>query len=150
MVVPAVLAGAIQVPGLVSAERTRASESALARGEPQRAQDLAGQGITAENWAASPYGARALASEALGDLAEAKTDAQEAIDREPDNWRYRLLIARIEAEQGDRQASLSQLEEARRLWPRNPYLFAFSSSTQQLNSLLRSGNPASPTTRVAP
>lgn len=139
MVVAALLAGAVQVPGLVSTERTRASASALARGDAGRAKQLADQAITAEDWAASPYAARALASESLGDLPGARRDAQQAIDREPDNWRNHLLLARIEAERGDRQAALTQLAATRRLWPRSPYLVAFSPFMQQFNALLSSG-----------
>jgi hypothetical protein len=142
MVVAALLAGAVQVPGLVSTERTRASESALASGDATHARDLADQAITAEDWAASPYVARAQAVERLGNLAEAKRDAQQAIDREPDNWRNRLLMARIEAEQGDRPAARGEIAAARRLAPRNPYLVAFSPYMQQINSLLEGGGKA--------
>jgi O-antigen ligase/polysaccharide polymerase Wzy-like membrane protein len=143
-VAAALLIGAVQVPGLVSTERTRASQSALARGDAKRAQDLADQAITAEDWAASPYAARALATEGLGDLAGAKRDAQQAIDREPVNWRNHLLMARILAEQGDRSGARAQLAAARRLAPLNPYLASFSPYMRQLNSLLRDGNGATP------
>ena len=142
MVVGALLAGAVQVPGLVSTERTRASQSALAGGEAHRALDLADQAIQAEGWAASPYAARAVASEQLGNLSGAKHDAQEAIDREPDNWRYRLVIARIEAEAGQLTAARAEIATARRLAPRYAYLDPGSPSMLQLNSLLR----AKPTT----
>lgn len=151
MVVAALLAGAVQVPGLISTERTRASESALAGGDAARAQDLADQAITAEDWAASPYAARAEAVERLGNLAEAKRDAQQAIDREPDNWRNHLLLARIEAEHGDRTGALGQIAAARRLAPRIPYLVPFSPYMQQIDSLLGSGGKAAtPPASAAP
>ena len=151
MVVAALLAGAVQVPGLISTERTRASESALARGDAPRATELADQAITAEDWAASPYAARAQALERLGKLAEAKQDAQQAIDREPDNWRNRLLLARIEAEQGDRPGARGQIVAARRLAPRSPYLVSFSPYMQQISSLLgEEGTAATPPASAAP
>jgi hypothetical protein len=150
LVVAALLAGAVQVPGLVSTERTRASESALANGDATRAKDLADQAITAEDWAASPYAARAEAVERLGNLAEAKRDAQQAIDREPDNWRNRLLLARIEAEQGDRPGAQGQIAAARRLAPRSPYLVSFSPYMQQINSLLGAGKAPSPPASTVP
>ena len=139
MVMAALLLGAVQVPGLVSTERLRASESALASGNAKRAQDLADQAITAEDWAASPYAARAEASERLGDLPQAERDARQALDREPDNWRYHLLLARIEAERGNRAATRAQLAAGRRLAPRIPYLVPFSPYMQQINSLLAAG-----------
>jgi hypothetical protein len=136
LVAGALLVGAVQVPGLVSTQRTRASASALARGDARFAQHLADQAIDAEDWAASPYAARALASEGLGQLGAAKQDAQHAIDREPDNWRYRLLIARIEAESGQGAAARRQIAAARRLAPRYAYLSPASPAIQQLNLLL--------------
>jgi hypothetical protein len=151
MVAAALLAGAVQVPGLVSTQRTRASQSALASGDAARAKDLADQAITAEDWAASPYAARAEAVERQGNLPQAKRDAQQAIDREPDNWRNHLLMARIEAEQGDRAGAQAQLAAARRLYPRNPYLVPFSPYMQQLDSLLRGGGKgAAPTAAAGP
>ena len=136
-VVAALLVGAVQVPGLVSTERTRASQDELAQGHAQRARELADQAITAEDWAASPYSARAIASERLGDLAGAEKDVQQAIDREPDNWRHHLLLARIEAEQGDARATRAQLGAARRDAPHSPYLVPFSPYMQQIDSLLK-------------
>jgi hypothetical protein len=150
MVVAALLAGAVQVPGLVSTERTRASESTLASGDAERARDLADQAITAEDWAASPYAARAFALERLGNLPQAKRDAQEAIDREPDNWRHRLLLVRIEAEQGDRRGARAQLAVVRRLAPRNPYLVSFSPYMRQINSLLGGGQKPAPKAGAGP
>jgi tetratricopeptide (TPR) repeat protein len=136
LVVGALLAGATQVPGLVSTERVRASQDELANGHARRALDLADQAISAEDWASSPYAARALASERLGNLGGARRDAQQAVDRAPDDWRNRLLLARIDAEAGQRVAARGQLAEARRLAPYVPYLIPQSPYMQQLNALL--------------
>jgi hypothetical protein len=144
-VVCTLFAGAVQVPGLVSTDRIQASQDALAKRDADRARDLADQAITAEDWAASPYAARAVASEDLGDLAAAKSDAQEALDREPDNWRHHLLLARIEAEQGNARGARGQLAAARHDAPRIPYLLPFSPYMQQIDALLKKGSkpPAS-------
>jgi tetratricopeptide (TPR) repeat protein len=138
-VVGALLAGAVQLPGLVSTQRVRASEAELANGNPARAKELANQAIAAEDWAATPYAARALASEALGDLRGARRDAQQAVDRDPDNWRDHLILARIEAELHRRGAARAQVAEARRLAPSIFYLNPDAPYVKQLNRLLGVG-----------
>jgi Tfp pilus assembly protein PilF len=136
LVVLALVAAASQVPGLVSTERIRASESQLEKGNPANAERIADEAIDAEPWAGSPYAARALALEAAGDLAGAKRAAQDAIDRNPYDWRDHLLMARIEARLGDKQAVNEQLADARRLAPHSLYLAPISPFRQQLDALL--------------
>jgi hypothetical protein len=135
-VVFAFLAGAVQVPGLVSVERTRASQAALDAGDLDRARQLADQAITAESWAGSPYAGRALVSEKAGDLAGAERDVEHAIDNDPNNWRDHLLLARIDAERGDRRGVNGELREIRRLAPRTLYLNPLTPFRQQLDRLL--------------
>jgi tetratricopeptide (TPR) repeat protein len=142
-VVGALLAAAAQLPSMVSTQRVRASETALASGNPERARELADEAISAEDWAGTPYATRALAFEALGNLPQATEDAQQALDRDPDNWRDHLLLARIQAEGHHRAAARAQIAEARRLAPSSPYLNPVSPYMQQLNRLLR-GGPSSP------
>jgi Tfp pilus assembly protein PilF len=136
LVVLALAAGISQVPGLVSTERTRASEATLTAGDPDRAQELADEAIDAEPWASSPYAARALANERAGELAAAKSDVENAIDRDPYNWRDHLLLARIDARLGDRLGVEAQLREIRRLAPHSPYLLSISPYRRQLDELL--------------
>jgi hypothetical protein len=81
--------------------------------------------------------------ERLGDLSSAAADARDAIDREPDDWRNHLLLARLEAERGGRRAALAQLAEARRLGPRVLYLNPASPDVRQIESLVRAASPAS-------
>jgi tetratricopeptide (TPR) repeat protein len=135
----ALIAGATQVPGLVSTERTRASEAALA-GNPGQALDLANQAVTAEPWAGSPYAARALAYERLRQLRPARAAAEDAIGHDPNNWRNYLLLARVEAELGNRPAVLAQIRQIHRLAPRTLFLNPFSPYSQQLEAL--TGRPA--------
>jgi O-Antigen ligase len=113
----AVLAGAIQIPGLVSTGRVRASATALADGHVGAARGLASQALAAEPWAATPYAERALAEFGEGRLAAARKDTREAIAREPTNWRHRMLLARIEIEAGNRRGVLRAAHQLSRLRP---------------------------------
>jgi hypothetical protein len=135
LTVGALLLAAVQVPGLVSTQRSRASETDLDRGRLSAALDAADDAVDAEPWAATPYATRALVLERSGDLAAAVGDAREAIYYEPDNWRNHLLLARLDAERGSRRAALGQLAEARRLAPRNPLLLPTSPDVQAIEAL---------------
>jgi O-Antigen ligase len=136
----ALLVAAVQVPGLVSTQRMRQSESDLDRGELSAAIDAAGQAIDAEPWAASPYATRALALERSGDLSAAAADASDAIERGPDDWRNHLLLARLSAERGRRAEALAQLARARRLAPDNPLLLPVSPDVQAIVRLTGVGS----------
>jgi hypothetical protein len=135
LTVGALLLAAVQVPGLVSTQRSRASETDLDQGRLSAALDAANDAVDAEPWAATPYATRALVLERSGDLAAAAGDARDAIDREPDNWRNHLLLARIDAERGSRRTALSQLAEARRLAPRNLLLAPTSPDVRTIQAL---------------
>jgi Tfp pilus assembly protein PilF len=136
LVALALAAAASQVPGLVSTERTRASQEQLVAGDPGRAREIADEAIDAEPWASAPYAARALANESAGDLPAARGDAQDAIDRDPYDWRDHLLMARIEARLGDQRAVDAQLGEVHRLAPHSLYLLPTSPFRRQLDALL--------------
>ena len=118
----ALVAAASLVPTLVSTERTRASGTALAQGDPARAVQLADDAIRAEPWAASPYAQKALALQAEGRLTEARDEINRAIDHERTNWRWLLIRAQIDARAGDLNAALVDLVHAKSLAPRSPYL----------------------------
>lgn len=55
--------------------------------------------------------------EQAGDLPSAFTSLVAAIEREPTNWQLRLILARVESEQGLRARALNAFERARRLNP---------------------------------
>jgi hypothetical protein len=135
----ALLIAAAQVPGLVSTQRIRESEKDLEGGRLAAALDAAEKAVDAEPWAASPYAMRALVLERSGDLAGATEDANEAIDRAPDDWRNHLLLARLEAERGRRSAALRELAESRRLAPRNPLLLPVSPEVRPIQELIGGG-----------
>ncbi len=130
LTIGALLVAAVQVPGLVSTQRMRQSQSDLDRGEISAAVDAAGQAIDAEPWAASPYATRALALERSGDLDAAAADASDAIERGPNDWRSHLLLARLDAERGRRTEALAQLARARKLAPHDPLLQPASPDVQ--------------------
>ncbi len=122
LAVAALVAAASLVPSLVSTQRTRASGTALAQGDPERAVQLADDAIRAEPWAASPYAEKALALQAEGRLTEARDEINRAVDHERTNWRWLLIRAQIDGRAGDRSAALVDLVRARSLAPRSPYL----------------------------
>ena len=136
MIAIALVAAAIQVPGLVSTERLRASGAELRGGSVERAHELADDAVQAEPWAAEPYVQRALVEEQEGDLTAAREDAREAIDRERTNWRRHLVLARIEARAGHRSAVNAELAEARRLAPHSLFLVPNSPFLQEIDALL--------------
>ena len=128
----ALVGGAIQVPGIVSTDRVRAADDALASGFDDRAAELANQAVSSEPWAAGPYAARAFVELAGGELDRARIDVHRAIDREPTNWEHRLLLARIDIEAGASRAAQRALNEVRTLRP------ALAEEVRRTNRALRS------------
>jgi hypothetical protein len=141
LVVVALVAAASQVPGLVSTQRTRGSDAALAQGDLARAAQLADEAIRAEPWASSPYAQRAIVAEAQRDLGDARHFAQEAVDRGPKDWRPVLILARIDARAGDTNAVVADINKGRELAPRSPYLKPGSTFLQGLTTLLYPKGP---------
>jgi hypothetical protein len=117
LVALAIVAGAAEIPALVSTNRARAAEAALALGLRERAAALADEAVRAQPWAADPYALRAVVALSSDDPAAARADVREAIEREPTNWRHRLLSVQIEVASGDRDAALDTLDEVVRLRP---------------------------------
>jgi Flp pilus assembly protein TadD len=113
----AVVAGAVQVPGIVAANRSQAAEAAFAAGLRDHAVELAGDAIQAEPWAADPHALRGRLLLAQGETAAARDDALEAVRLEPTNWRHRLLLAQVEVAAGDYVAARAALEQLAGLRP---------------------------------
>jgi hypothetical protein len=126
-----VIACAIQVPGIVGNQRSRAAEQSIAAGDLGEAAALAGEAHDAEPWAATPWAQLAIVREREGRYEEAADDARKAIDKEPTNWRHPLLLAEIEAKLGDHKAAVRAFRRGERLRPRSP-LFAPSSPIGRL------------------
>jgi Flp pilus assembly protein TadD len=113
----ALIAGAVQIPGIVSSDRVAASNQALAFGFDHRAVALASQATRAEPWAASPYAMRSLAELRERRFKAARADALRAIRREPTDWQHRALLARIDFTAGDAAGARRALDAVARLGP---------------------------------
>ena len=107
----AVTAGAVQIPGIVAAERIRTSADELRLGDPAGAATLADEAVKPPGCDA--LRAAFLAALASGDTLTAVADARAAVRHEPTNWRHHLLLAQAHAERGDlasANAALSDVE----------------------------------------
>ena len=103
---------------LVNSE-LEASQDAAGRGDFTEALDRAASARAIQPWAASPHLQLALVREEQGELAAARTHVGDAIERDPRDWRLRLVAARLATKAGDIPAATAQLREARRLSPRS-------------------------------
>ncbi|MGH2954140.1 MAG: O-antigen ligase family protein [Solirubrobacterales bacterium] len=139
----AVAAGAAEIPGIVTANRARAAEEVFLAGLPDRAVELAGDAVAAEPWAAEPYALRAYVELYRQDPDAARTDALDAIEREPTNWRHRLLLARVETKAGDPVAANAALDAVVDLRP------ATAPDVDRLRARIEAG-VASPASSLAP
>ena len=88
------------------------SRSAFDRGDFEEAASNASYAGAIEPWAAAPRLQLAQAEEARGRYHEARIAALEGIDRSPDDWRGYVVLARIEARDGQRVAAEEALETA--------------------------------------
>lgn len=134
IVVGAVFAALVQIPGIVSTQRVRASEEALAAGDVSAARAGAEQAIDAQPWAAGPHAQLAVVEREAGDLETAQDEIEEAIEREPDNWEWPLVLAPIQADLGDRPAAIETFTEGRKLAPHLQFYSPFLLYGQQVYS----------------
>ncbi len=103
---------------VVTSLQLSSSRAALERGEGGGAAQAAGDAIDLEPWAAEPRLQLALVLESEGDVEEARAEIAEAIDRSPEDWRLRLVAARLDLAAGDPDAARAAALEARALAPR--------------------------------
>ena len=122
LVLLALIAAAIQLPGLASTSDVRKSQSRFSRGNMAAALASANDAIQTEPWAASPYVQRALVEESADQLDAARLDLLRAERKEPLNWRQPLLLARVDAERGDAQAALADYKRAKKLRPKSLFV----------------------------
>ena len=96
-------------------DRLNGADPRQPAGRPVRdlpaAVDSAQDAIDAEPWAASPRLQLGLVYERQGKLEDARRRSADAAEREPENWRIPLVLARVHQRLGDRAA-------ARRDYPR--------------------------------
>ncbi len=96
----AATAAIAQLPGILSTNDLRRSQSAVRAGNGPAALALARDAVRAEPWSASAHEQQALVLEAGGRLQQAKGQETIAISDEPDNYGHWLIRSRIEAELG--------------------------------------------------
>jgi Tfp pilus assembly protein PilF len=99
------------------------SQQAVRADDPAGALEHALDARQLQPWAAAPYLQLALVHEVRGDLPAASVAIEEAIERDPENWRMWLVAARIETSSGRIAEARSRLARAVELNPRSP-LFA--------------------------
>lgn len=115
--VTAVVAIVVQVPMLAATSLVRSSQRAERAGELSNAGALAARAVDVAPWAASPRLQQGLVAEAQGDLGDAATYLDSAVDRDRADWRPYLVLARVEAEQGRVRAAVQSVARAARLRP---------------------------------
>jgi hypothetical protein len=113
-----IVAGAIQIPGVVATQHVRDAQVLVDAGDAEAARDAIADAVTAAPWTASPFDARADVELKLDELASARESAIAAVEREPEEPAHRILLARVALEQGDTAAAREQLEIAQELAPR--------------------------------
>jgi peptidoglycan/LPS O-acetylase OafA/YrhL len=118
LVVAALLAGVLQLPGMLSNAAIQHSESAVNAGHPSLALGWAQQAVDAEPWSASAYQQLGLVRESVGEFQAAADDLQAAISREPQNYDHWLILARIDTELGRIDPAVRAYDRARQLRPR--------------------------------
>jgi O-antigen ligase len=111
----AVLAAAVQIPGLESTLETRRSQAAERAGNGALAIAWAKAAVSSEPWAASPYDQEALVLESAGRLQQAVVELRHATAKEPDNYAHWLLLARVQTERGRLSAAARDYARARSL-----------------------------------
>jgi O-antigen ligase len=110
------------VPFLSNLEISR-SQAAVRAGDADAALDRADAARELQPWAASPYLQLALVREATGDMDGARAAIEDAIERDPLDWRLWLVRTRLEAKDGDVADARRSLARAVELNPESP-LFA--------------------------
>jgi O-antigen ligase len=98
----------------------KASAAAVDRNDGASALRHALNAKNLQPWAASPYLQLALVQEQRGDLPAARGWIEDAIDRNPIDWRLWLVAARLETKAGDIAAARRSLLGAESLNPRSP------------------------------
>jgi tetratricopeptide (TPR) repeat protein len=113
----------MQALPLLADLKIRDSKVAVAAGDLVGATDAALDAREIEPWAASPPLQLALVDERAGELRRARAWIGEAIERDPNDWRYWLIATRLDTKLGDAAGARRSLERAAELNPRSP-LFA--------------------------
>jgi O-antigen ligase len=96
------------------------SQAAVRRGDAADAIAAADTARRLEPWAATPYTQLALVHEQTGQLDDARRWIDEALERNPSDWRNWLIAARVQTKAGDVDDGRRSLTRAIELNPRSP------------------------------
>jgi hypothetical protein len=96
------------------------SRTAVAERDLRKAAEAAEAARDIQPWAATPYLQLALVNEEAGDVVRARRWINEAIERDPRDWRLWLVSARLETKVGRVTAAERSLRRAAELNPRSP------------------------------
>ena len=107
---------------LLAQRAIRESEEELGRGDLAGALDSARDAESWQPWAASPHFQIAVVQGKAGRFPEAREAIDAAIERDPVDWRARLVASRLEEAAGDESAAEREFQEALSLNPRSPLL----------------------------
>ena len=107
------------LPFLSNLEISR-SQAAVRANDTEAALDRAAAAQALEPWAASPYLQLALVRETAGDLAGARAAIEDAIERDPLDWRLWLVRTRLETKDGAVAEARESLARAVELNPQSP------------------------------
>ena len=103
----------------VAAERLQTSQRAAGEGDLRAAAARADDAAHAQPWASTPRLQLALVAELAGDARAARAAIEAAIDRDSQDWRLRVVAARIERSAGRPDEAEEHLRDARALNPRS-------------------------------
>lgn len=110
---------ALAVPLLATTELER-SRDAVERGDAKAAAAHALRASEIEPWSPDPRLQLALVQEQAGELRRARASLQQALSRDPIDWRLWLVDARLRTKVGDVSGAAASLARARMLNPRSP------------------------------
>jgi hypothetical protein len=119
LVIAAWLVVLVQAIPFLGEQEIGASRDAARRGDLGAAVDHAREAQALEPWASSPRLQLALAYEELGNLPAARRHLAGAIERDDQDWRLRVVDARLAVKAGDISAARRALARARSLNPRS-------------------------------
>ena len=109
---------------MLADQRLAESRAAAGRGDNRTALRRADDARRLTPWAASPYLQLAFVHEQARQLAAARSDVGDAVERDPRNWSLWIVRARLETKSGAIPAALRSLDRARVL---NPFAAALPS-----------------------
>lgn len=115
--VASALAVIVMLAGLANARQIERSQAAFRAGDNAAAVRHADDAIDAERWSATAFSQRALALEAMDDDAAALAAIKVAEAKEPYNWRWPLVAAKIYVKLGDPEGAAASVRRARELRP---------------------------------